>query len=85
MCFFGSMPAGDEGGGHLTDRFRQFGGLLPHGDGVQIDHAIDAIVAILQLDEALDGAEIIAEMQIAGGLYAGKNQFLKRHGRCSAR
>ena len=48
-------------------------------DRVQIDDAIEAVVAVLQLDEALDGAEIIAEMQIAGRLHAGKHPFLKRH------
>ena len=32
----------------------------------------------LQLDEALERAEVIAEVQIAGGLNAGKHQFGKR-------
>ena len=44
-------------------------GILPHRDGVQIDDAIDAVVAVLQLDEALDGAQIIAEVQVAGRLH----------------
>ena len=48
---------------------------------MQIDDAIDAVVAVLQLDKALDGAEIIAEMQVAGRLHAGKHPFLKRHAR----
>jgi hypothetical protein len=37
---------------------------------VQIDHAIDAVVAVLHLDEFLHRAEIIAEVEIAGGLNA---------------
>ncbi len=47
--------------------------ILRHGDGVQIDDAIEAFVALLQLDEFDDGAEIVAKMQIAGGLHAGKD------------
>ena len=66
----GIDPAGDEGRGDLADRLGQLDGILPHRDRVQIDDAIDAVVAVLQLDEALDGAEIVAEVQIAGGLHA---------------
>ena len=71
--------AGDEGRGHLAGVARQFGGILPNRDGVQIDHAIDAVMAVLQIDEFDDGAEIIAEMQIAGRLHAGKHQLLECH------
>src|SRR5690606_28811341 len=42
-------------------------------DRVEIDHTIDAVMARLHLDEALDGAEIIAEMQVAGWLDAGED------------
>ena len=69
--------AGDEGRGDLADGVRQFGRILPHRDRVQIDDAINAVVAVLQFDKALDGAKIVAEMQVAGRLYAGKNAFLK--------
>ncbi len=51
---------------------------------MQVDDAIDAVVPILQLDEALDGAEIVAEVQVAGRLHAGKNPFLKCHAVLSA-
>ena len=71
--------AGDEGRGDFARGVRQLGRILPHRDRVQVDDAIDAVVAVLQLDEALDGAEIIAEMQVAGRLHAGKHPFLKRH------
>ena len=77
--FFRIDAAGDERRGHLADGLRQFGRLLPDRDGVQIDDAINAVVAVLQFDKALDGAEIIAEVQVAGRLHAGKNQFLERH------
>src|SRR5262249_3205678 len=69
----------DEGGRHLADRARQLGWVLPGGDGVQVNHAIAAVVALRQLDESLDRAEIIAEMQIAGRLHAGKDEMLERH------
>jgi hypothetical protein len=37
---------------------------------VQIDDAVDAVEALLQRDELHDGAEIVAEMQVAGRLDA---------------
>ena len=70
--------AGDEGRGHLADRLGQLLRLLPHRDGVQVDHAIDAVVGLLQLDEFDDGAEIIAEVQVAGRLHPREHLFLER-------
>src|SRR6185437_12435876 len=44
------------------------------------DDAIDARMRLLHLDEALDRAEIVAEVQIAGRLNAGKHALGKlRH------
>ena len=63
---------GDEGRGHLARVVLELVGVLEHGDGVEIDHAVKAIVLGLKRHEARDGAEIIAEMQIAGGLNAGE-------------
>src|SRR5262245_46074444 len=40
---------------------------------MQIDDAEDALIVLLQHDPVANGAEIIAEMQIAGGLDAGEN------------
>src|SRR5205085_1068989 len=48
--------------------------------GVEIDDAIDAIVAVLQRDELLDRAEIVAEVQVAARLHAGKYAMFERHG-----
>ena len=74
MCFFGSMPAGDEGRGHLAGVAREFRRSAPHlhrlRQRVQVDHAIQAVVGLLQLHEVDDRAEVIAEMQIAGRLDA---------------
>ncbi len=71
--------AGQECRGYLTRGARQFGRVLPDGDGVQVDHAINAVIALLQRHEFGDRAEIIAEVQVAGRLHAGKDAFLERH------
>src|SRR4029077_2154633 len=55
--FFWIDSAGEKGGGNLADGTRQFTGLLPHGNGVQIDDAINAVETVLQLDEPLNRAE----------------------------
>ena len=44
---------------------------------MQIHDTIDAIVAVLQCDKALDRAKIIPEMEVAGGLDTGKNPGLE--------
>ena len=66
-------PAGDEGGGDLARIGAQGERVLRDRDRVQIDDAIKTFIAFLQLDEFDDGAEIVAEMQIAGGLHAGED------------
>ena len=52
----------DESRRHLADARLQFGRILRHGDRMQVDDAIDAIVRALQLDEFDDRAEIVAKM-----------------------
>jgi len=69
----------DEGGGHLAGVAGELVGVLEGGDGVQIDHAIEAVVVGLQLHETRDGPEIIAEMQIARGLNAREHAGFMRH------
>ena len=44
------------------------------GDGVHVDDAIDAVIVFLQCNELADGAEIVAKVEIAGGLNPGENQ-----------
>src|SRR5262249_28574227 len=75
----GVDAGGDEGCGDLADRVRQLDRILPHRDGMQIDHAIDAVVALLQLDEFHDRAEVVAEVEIPGRLHAREYQLLQRH------
>src|SRR5262249_7190740 len=71
--------AGQERGRNLARRARQFVRVLPHSDGVKIDDTINTVIAILQRHELGNGTKIVAEMQIAGRLHAGKNAFLERH------
>ena len=61
---------GDEGRRHLAGVAGELVGVLEHGDGVQVDHAIEAVMLGLERHESGDGAEIVAEMQIAGRLHA---------------
>ena len=62
--------AGEKGRGHFAGRAPKLLGLVRQGHRVQVDDAIDARMRLLHLDEALDRAEIIAEVQIAGRLNA---------------
>ena len=75
---------GDEGRGHFPGIARQFGRAAPDRyrlrQRVHVDHAIETVVGLLQLHEVDDGAEVIAEMQIARRLDAGKNPFNDGHG-----
>ena len=75
----GVDATGKECSGYLAGRPRQFARILPHRDGVQIDDAVDAVIAILQCDKLGDRAEIVAEMQVAGRLHSGKYTLLEPH------
>ena len=70
MLLFRVDAAGDEGGGDLARVRLQRDRVLRHRDRMQVDDAIHAVEVLLQLDEFDDRAEIVAEMQIAGGLHA---------------
>ncbi len=61
---------GDEGCRHLARVLGELIRVLEHGDGVEIDHAIEAVMLGLERHELGDGAEIVAEMEIAGRLHA---------------
>ena len=83
----GIDAARDEGGRDLANAALELGRILPDGDRVHVDHAIDAVVLLLQRDELDHCAEIVAEMQIAGRLHPGKDPFLAGHSiglRCSS-
>ena len=73
---------GEEGGGDFPSLAHQLLRAAPDRDRlrdrVHVDDAIDAVVGILQRDEPLNRAEIVAEMQVPGRLHAGKYPLLER-------
>ena len=53
----------------------QVGGVLPHGDRVQVGHEIIAVKDLGALAPVFDRAQIRPERQITGGLDAGEHHF----------
>jgi hypothetical protein len=79
MFFLGSRPQAMYCASWLRLRRRRSAGILPHGDGVHVDDAVQAVVFVLQRDPVFNGAHIRPERQIAAGLNAGKDAFLFFH------
>src|SRR5260370_1220933 len=61
------------GRGKLTRRGAQRRGILGHGDGVQIDDTEDVVELVLIDYEVAHGAQIVAQMDGARGVNAGKD------------
>ena len=78
--FLGIQTTGDVGGGHFQTAAAQLGGILPHGDGVHVHHAVDAVVVVLQKGEVPQRADVVADGQGAGRLDAGEDRFLDFRG-----
>ena len=71
-------PGGDKGGGTLARGVAQLGGVLPGGDGMHVDHAIDGLDSlVLLLHKAFQRAEVIAQGQPARGLDSRKDTGLE--------
>ena len=68
----GVYPAGDEQRHQLERVAAERRRLLPHGDGVQVRHGVDAVEFILQLRKVADGADIVADGDGAARLDGGK-------------
>ena len=66
----GIDAGGDIGGGHLAGLGAQLLRILRQRQRVQIDDAEDAVIVALHRNPVADRAQIIAEVQIAGGLDA---------------
>ena len=77
MCSLRIDAGSKKGGRDRADLRRQVVVDELRGQRMQVDDAIDAVVAVLQGDEFLERAEIVAEMEMAGGLDAGKDEFLE--------
>ena len=63
-------PGGDVGSRDLARVRGEFLRVLPDGDRMHVDDAVDAFMRVLETHEIADGSQIIAEMQIACGLHA---------------
>ena len=48
-------------------------GNAMHGDRVLVDHAVQALIVVLEPREVADRAEVVAEVEVAGGLHPGKD------------
>ena len=68
----GVYPAGDEQRHQLERVTAEDRRLLPHGDGVQVRHGVDAVKFFLQLCKVADGADIVADGDGAARLDGGK-------------
>ena len=51
-------------------------GVLDGGQGVVVGDEVEALALVLQGDVLLDGAEVIAQVQLAGRLDAAEDAFL---------
>ena len=51
--------------------------VLPHGDAVQVRHEIVAVKFLRQGRPVLHRAQIVAQVQVAGGLDAGEHYFFR--------
>ncbi len=66
--FFSIHTGGNVGCSHFARVACKLFRVLPDCDCVHIDHAIDAFVSILKPHKMANGAQIIAQMKVAGGL-----------------
>ena len=70
MCFDGIDPDRQQGRRHLPRLPGQFLRILEHGDRMQVDHAVDALVAVLQRRPIAQRPQIVTEGRDTGGLNA---------------
>src|SRR5204862_328491 len=70
-------PGGEQPDRHVDRALRQGRGVVGLRDGVQVNHAEETVVLVLQANPVLDRAEIVADVQLARGLDTGEDA---RHG-----
>ena len=78
-AFLRGQAAGDILSQLLQGAPPQGGGVMTHGDGVQIRHKEIAVVILDHLRPVVQRAQIGAQGQVAAGLDAGKHCFLLVH------
>ena len=66
----GIQAGGQQQRGHGQGGLAQLGGVAGLGQGVQVDHAVEAVALALVLDPPPHGAQEVAEVRFAGGLDA---------------
>ena len=69
----GVQAAGDILGQLFQGPAAQVGRGLADGDGVHIRHEVETVIIIRTGAPVLDGAQVVAQVQIAGGLDAGEH------------
>ena len=58
----------------------QLRGILADGDAVQIRHEIKAVKLLCEAGPVLHSAQVVAQVQVAGGLNAGEHDFFRVDG-----
>ena len=71
----GVEPRGDQDRGGVVEPLAELGGVLRHGDRVQVDDAVDRLAAVLSLDVLADRPDVVAEVLAAGGLDAAEDSL----------
>ena len=66
----GVDTGGNVGRGNLAGARRELCGLGHDRERMQVDDAVDAVEVLLQLHPVTHRAQVVAEMEIAGGLDA---------------
>ena len=65
----GSRPDGQEGGGQAEGLGPQLRRVLGHGEGVEVDHAVEGFGALV-VDPVAQGAQVAAEGRVPGRFHA---------------
>jgi hypothetical protein len=66
-------PAGEQVDGHLVHAGRHLVRGVALGDGVVVDDGVDAAVRLHQPDPVADRAQVVADVELAGGLDPGED------------
>ena len=69
--------AGEKKGVSLQRVAAERGGVLTHGDGVQVGQREYAAVLLLQSHPVFNGAQVIAQRNGAAGLYGAENNLFR--------
>ena len=77
LHLFGIDAAGEVVGGDLDDALADVVGALgAGGEGVLVGDDEVAVVLVLKGEAVLDAADVVAEVELAGGGVAGEDAFL---------